>query len=469
MSKRNLLLSTDSYKLSHRFQYPAGTSHVSSYVESRGGEDESLFFGLQAFLKDIQGAVITKEDVDEFAEVAEMHGEPAYREQFDHIVNFHGGRLPIEIRAVAEGTVMPTKNVQLVVENTDPFLWSLTSYLETALLRAIWYPSTVATESRKYKKLIADGLRKTSDVPVEAQISFKLHDFGARGASSGETAMLGGMAHLVNFMGTDTVEALVGARRYYGENMAGFSIPASEHSTMTSWGRENESKAYENMIELFSGEGKLYACVSDSYDIYNAVRNIWGEELIDKVKNSGGTLVVRPDSGDPTEVPLAVIEILMEKFGFTTNSKGFKVLPACVRVIQGDGITSETLPIIIDKMIARGLSLDNLAFGMGGGLLQNVNRDTLKYAMKTSAVKVDGVWRDVYKDPVGGGKTSKKGRLALVKEAGYGLKPYIRTVPEEYIWETGAKDLLVPVFRNGEILVEQSFAEIRERANEGVL
>jgi nicotinamide phosphoribosyltransferase len=460
------IIRTDSYKFSQWLQYPEDTTHISSYIESRGGEDESVFFGLQAFIKDYMQTPITMADVDFAEKLVTAHGLPFNRAGWEIIVNEHSGLLPVKIEAVAEGTVMPTHNVQVQIVNTDPRLFWLTSYLETAMLRGVWYPSTVATKSRKMKKIIKAALEKTSDVPVDAQINFKLHDFGARGASSSETAMLGGMAHLINFMGTDTAEALAGAMAYYHADVVGFSIPASEHSTITSWGRENEVVAFDNMINKFAGEGKLYACVSDSFDIYAATRDLWGTKLKDKVIASGGTLVVRPDSGDPLTVPVEVIEILMEQFGYTVNSKGYKVLPPYVRVIQGDGINESSLPIIVENMIAKGFSLDNLAFGMGGGLLQAWNRDTLKYAMKASAIKgADGVWRGFSKDPITDhGKKSKEGRLALVKEAGFGLPPYIRTVPEEYIGEFDAVNLLRPVYENGVLLVDDTFEEIRKRA-----
>lgn len=460
---KNIILTTDSYKASQWLQYPKDTDRISSYIEARGGMDESVFFGLQAYIKDYLMKPVTVGDVEEAEDFLVNHGEPFNKEGWMRLIEKHGGYLPLEIEAVAEGTVMPTSNVQVQVYNSDrEFPW-LTSYMETSMLRGVWYPSTVATISREAKKLIGNALLLTSDIPVEDQIGFKLHDFGGRGVSSGESAMLGGMAHLVNFLGTDTVESLIGARRYYNEMMAGFSIPASEHSTMTSWGRDNEEGAYKNMLEVFSGEGKLVACVSDSYDIFNATRNIWGGSLKEQVEKSGGTLVVRPDSGNPAIVPIEVIKILGEQFGFTTNSKGYKVLPDCVRVIQGDGITLESLPRIITNLTDAGWSMDNLAFGMGGGLLQQVNRDTLKYAMKCSARQDDtGQWHDVYKDPVSGGKTSKKGRLGLMDAYGIGTHR-IRTVPRSVAQKTKG-NLLKPVYRNGELLREYSFGEVRENA-----
>lgn len=458
------IIRTDSYKFSQWMQYPSDTTHISSYIESRGGEPESVFFGLQAFIKEYMMTAITMRDIDRAEKIVLAHGLPFNREGWEIIVNEHNGMLPVEIEAVPEGTVMPTRNVQVQVVNTDPRLFWLTSYLETAMLRGIWYPSTVATKSRKMKKVIAAALHKTSDVPVNDQLFFKLHDFGARGASSTETAMLGGMAHLINFMGTDTFEAIPAIMELYNtDEVVGFSIPASEHSTITSWGRENEVKAFENMIDKFAGPGKLYACVSDSFNIYEAAGDLWGTRLKDKIIAKGGTLVVRPDSGDPETVPVEVIEILMDKFGFTVNSKGFKVLPPYIRLIQGDGINENSLPKIIDNMIAKGFSIDNIAFGMGGGLLQAWNRDTLKYAMKASArCDTEGKWHDVFKDPISDhGKLSKKGRLGLILSGGLGSST-IMTVSKDLADEKG--NLLRTVFRNGELLVEDTFAQVRERA-----
>jgi nicotinamide phosphoribosyltransferase len=459
------IIRTDSYKLSQWLQYPKDTTHISSYIESRGGEPESVFFGLQAFIKQYMMTPITMLDINRAELLVLTHGLPFNREGWEIILREYGGMMPLEIQAVPEGTVMGTRNVQVQIVNTDPRLFWLTSYIETAMLRGIWYPATVATKSRKMKKFIAAALEKTSDVPVMNQIMFKLHDFGARGASSAETAMLGGMGHLVNFMGTDTVESLVGAMEYYNTlHVPGFSIPASEHSTITSWGGPaGEVVAFENMINTFAGPSKLYACVSDSYDIYAAARDLWGGVLKDKVIAAGGTLVVRPDSGDPTTVPIEVIQILMERFGYTTNSKGFKVLPDSVRVIQGDGINENTLPKILDNMIAAGLSIDNIAFGMGGGLLQAWNRDTLKYAMKASAIRInEGEWVGFSKDPITDkGKRSKEGRLGLVYECGLGSCGY-RTLPEDLANKKG--NLLRTIFRNGELLIEDTFEQIRERA-----
>lgn len=461
---QNILLTTDSYKASHYLQYPPGTEYISAYIESRGGTwDRTVFFGLQMFLKDYLLTPITMGMIDEAEAFWTAHGEPFNRDGWMRILNKHNGFLPLSIQAVAEGTVLPTQNVLVQVVNTDPELAWLTSFMETALLRAVWYPTTVATNSFMSKEAIYAALVKTAEDP-DAEIGFKLHDFGARGVSSSESAAIGGCAHLVNFLGTDTVEGTLAARKYYNETMAGFSIPAAEHSTITSWGGpQQEVNAFRNMIQQFAKPGSLVAVVSDSYDIFNATENLWAGTLLEDVKASGATIVVRPDSGDPTQVPLDVIEKLMDRVGFETNSKGYKVLPPYFRVIQGDGITGDTIQQILDNLIDRGLSASNIAFGQGGGLLQQVDRDTLMFAMKTSAVFVKDGWRDVYKSPVTDTqKVSKRGRLAL-KQTDDGVK----TVPLEQCPVN--QNLLKEVYRDGKLLVSTNFSEVRALAQKGLI
>jgi len=448
------ILRTDGYKVTQWEQYPSDTEYLTSYIEARGGAEESTFFGLQAFIKEYLLTPITMEDID-FAEKVLMPYIGYFnREGWEIIVNEYDGYLPLSIEAVPEGTVMPVSNIQVRVTNTDPRLYWLTSYIETAILRGVWYPSTVATKSREMKKYLVNAINESSDTTVDELIPFMLHDFGSRGVSSPESAMLGGMAHLTNFVGTDTIEGIYGAMKYYNAVNPGTSIPASEHSTMTSW--NNEVDAYENMINLFSGEGKLLAVVIDSYDVYNAARNILGKELKAKIIASKGRVIARPDSGSPTYMPIEVAKILMEEFGYTTNSKGYKVLPDYIRVIQGDGITDESLPMLLYNIIDAGLSVENFAFGMGGGLLQKVERDDLEYAMKASArCDTSGIWHDVFKEPLHGNKKSKKGRLALQ----YTLTHGFSTKRKEEI----GVDLLEPVYLNGKLLRDTSFSEVRCR------
>jgi nicotinamide phosphoribosyltransferase len=456
---KNIILNTDSYKCSQFRQYPPGTEYVYSYIESRGGAwDRTVFFGLQAFLREYMTTPVTMADIDAAERIIAAHGEPFNREGWEYIVREHGGRLPVEIRALPEGTVIETRNVLVSIVNTDPACYWLTSYLETALLRAVWYPTTVATNSYHSKQIILRGLEETGD---PALIDFKLHDFGARGVSSEESAALGGAAHLVNFMGTDTIAGVLAAMEYYDAGVCGFSIPAMEHSTVTSWGRENEAQAYRNMLEVYGKKGALLAAVSDSYDIFNACETIWGGELLEAVRASGATVVIRPDSGNPAEVVTRCARILDTRFGHTVNSKGYRVLNN-VRIIQGDGIDAVSIRGILLSLQMAGYSADNVAFGQGGALLQQINRDTLKFAMKCSAAQINGVWVDVYKDPItDSGKRSKRGRLQLVREPGGDY--------QTVTWsdsQTG-RDLLQVVFRDGALLNQTRFDQVRARAAQG--
>jgi nicotinamide phosphoribosyltransferase len=458
--RRNLILDTDSYKSSHWLQYPPNTTGMYSYFESRGGRyGSTLFFGLQYLLREyLSGVVVSMTDVDEAQTFFDAHGEPFNRAAWVHLVEKHGGRLPIRIRAVAEGCVVPTHNILMSAESTDPDLFWIVSWLETILVR-LWYPITVATQSFYIKKDILDALTTSADDPL-AELPFKLHDFGSRGVSSRESAGIGGMSHLVNFQGSDTIEGVRYANHYYDHPMAGFSIPAAEHSAITMWGRARELDAYRNMVKQFAKPGKTVACVSDSYDIYNVVESFWGDDLRDDVRDSGGTLVIRPDSGNPVEVILKCLEILERKIGMSKNMKGYKILPKYYRLIQGDGVDPESIRNILFELHAHGYSASNLGFGMGGANLQKVNRDTQRFAFKCSEATVDGVSVKVFKDPAtDNGKRSKAGRLSLVQDGGR-----LRTV------EGGRKDdVLVPVFEDGKILVDYTFEEVRKNTMRGLL
>jgi nicotinamide phosphoribosyltransferase len=457
-ASHNLVLQTDSYKFTHWKQYPPGTEFVYSYLESRGGMfEQTVFFGLQYYLKRyLSGTVVIEEDVAEAQSFVDRHLGPGLfnREGWMHIVRAHGGRLPVEIKAVEEGTAVDVQNVLMTIENTDPKCWWLPNYLETLLLK-VWYPITVATLSRGIRQVFLAALERSGDPSL---IDFKVHDFGYRGVSSEETAGIGAAAHLINFRGTDTVAGIRFLQQYYGSSeMEGFSIPAAEHSTIIAWGRENEVKAYDNMLRQFP-QGTV-AVVSDSYNVYEACSKLWGELLHDKVLNRTGTLVVRPDSGTPREVVLKVLEILSEKFGYETNAKGYRVLNPKVRVIQGDGVNYWTIQDTLTAMNRAGWSADNISFGMGGALLQQLNRDTQKFAFKTSNVTVNSEDREVFKDPVEGHeKASKRGRLALhCKNATWKT---IRTQRNS----VDPEDRLRLVFRDGEVLAEQTVEEIRSRA-----
>lgn len=451
----NIILNTDSYKTGMYRQYPKNTQHVSSYIEARGPEGvETIFLGLQAYIKEYLERKITYKDILDADDICKAHGIPFNREGWEYIYDVHGGLLPLAIYAVEEGTKIETGNVLVQVENTDPLCYWLTTHIETSLLRAIWYPTTVATKSWNCKNLIQKYLDETGDEAVD----FKLHDFGSRGVSSEESAGIGAAAHLVNFMGTDTLSGVLFAQKYYNAGVAGFSIPASEHSTITSWGKENEVGAFKNMMDQFP-ESQAVAIVSDSYDIFNACENLFGETLKTKILDGKQTIVIRPDSGDPVTTLEKIFTILFDKFPTTVNSKGYKVLPDNLRVIWGDGVCYDEIERILEMMKTLKISADNIAFGMGGELLQKCNRDDLKFAMKCSHISTDEGEIDVFKDPITDpGKRSKKGRLALIKENGE-----FKTIRKDTLGEQ--KNLLDLVYFDGKLLRNMDFAKVRENSN----
>lgn len=469
-----LILATDSYKISQWIQYPEGFTDMFSYIESRGGEyHEAMFFGLQIFIKKYLLQPITKEDVEYAKQMMDMHLGPDIfnYEGWMSIVNNFNGRLPIAIRAVREGTIIPVKNALVTVENTVEGYGWLVSYLETSLLREIWYATTIATYSYECKKVIYDYLEKTSDDP-DANITFALHDFGYRGVSSDESAQTGGLAHLINFKGTDNMAALIAACEYYNATgPVGYSVIASEHSTMCANAdaeSKNDYKSAERMVEILEARQKKFggfnivSAVADTYDVFRFASQFIGTDLKDRIINSGGRFVVRPDSGNPELVPIEIVIRLMDKFGYTINSKGYKVLPPYIRVLQGDGINLQSIKTICRSASLLNLSTENFIFGCGSKLLQAHDRDEMKFAMKASAMKVNGVWKDIYKDPItDSGKTSKKGRITTVRNLNthkYSTKRIAEIQPHE-------EDMLYTYFVNGNLLIDLDFESVRAQAN----
>ncbi|WP_343304776.1 nicotinate phosphoribosyltransferase [Chitinophaga niabensis] len=465
----NLILLADAYKYSHHKLYVPGTTRIYSYLESRGGLfSETVFYGLQYLLKAyLEGPVITAEKIKEASEMLpEVFGRDDVFEaaRFQYILEKHGGYLPVRIKAVPEGTVVPVKNVLMTIENTDPKCYWLTNFLETLLMQ-VWYPNTVATLSREIKKIILQYFKATASEASQAGIDFVLNDFGFRGATSVEAAGLGGSAHLVNFSGSDTLAASTFAKRYYHAFRApGLSIPATEHSIVTLLGEAGEAKIFKHVLDTFP-EGTV-ACVSDSYNIFRACEEYWGTLLKDQVLARKGTLVIRPDSGDPVRTLLKVFEILMDKFGSALNEKGYKVLPPQVRVIQGDGINLQSIREIYAALQEAGISAENLVLGMGGALIQKVNRDTQEFALKCSYAEINGEEVDVSKSPVEmdatgalrtSFKKSKAGKFKLVRDSDGYKTVGLHENPE-------LPDVLETVFENGKLVKDWRFEDIRKNA-----
>jgi len=461
---KNICLTTDSYKLNHWNQYPAGTEKVYSYFECRKGAlyAETPFFGLQYIIKNhLEGVVVTREKIENAAKLCKAHfGSEKYfnREGWEHILNSWGGKLPVVIKAVEEGTVVPINNVLMTIENTGgaETAW-LTNFLET-ILSQVWYPITVAALSRNVKTTIKEYLDATSDGGL---LNFGLHDFGFRGASSWETAGIGGAAHLINFLGTDTVVAMEVAMNYYNANLENlaFSVAATEHSVMTALGKNGEEQVVENLLNEYPTG--ILSVVADSYDIYNFVSNIVGTKFKDRILARDGVFVVRPDSITPThpapeDEMVWIMENLWANIGGTINSKGYKVINPKVRVLWGDGIDLYGIRMILNAVTKAGFATENIAcFGMGGGLLQKVNRDTQRCAFKSSAQYRNGQWFDIFKNPKDQSKASKKGKLKLTKVDGKFV-----TVGEN----DPGEDYLKVVFTNGVLVKEIDFDTVRKNA-----
>lgn len=456
----NIILSTDSYKLCHWDMYPPGTEFVYSYFEARKGAtyDSTTFFGLQHILEGLSGMAVTQADLDEATALADVHLGPGLfnRAGWQHIIDTHGGRLPLEIRAVPEGNRIPIDNVMMTVVNTDPECYWLTNFVESCLVH-VWYPSTVATLSNEVKRDLATYLNNQGSDP--AAINFMLHDFGYRGATTDSAAAIGGAAHLINFMGTDTLPAMDLAIKTYAAdiNSLAFSVPASEHSVMTAQGRAGEYDVLEQLITNYPNG--ILSVVADSYDIYAFVNEVVARK--EQILARNGRFVVRPDSitakhDTPEGLMLWIVETLWEGFGGTTTDAGFRVLNDQVRVLWGDGIDPKGIRHIAYHLHSNNYAVENCVFGMGGGLLQKVNRDTQRFAFKSSAQYRDGEWHDVQKDPLDVSKASKAGRLKLTHPVGEAY----RTVREE----DPGNDLLELVFLNGDIVRYQTFADIRANA-----
>lgn len=424
--RRNPILDVDSYKLFHKFAYPPGLKHVYSYAESRGGED-ALFFGTQGFLRDVLSQQVTPEDIDEAEEFAALHGLPFPRADWVAIVEDYDGYLPLEIRALDEGSLVPARTPMLTVVNTDErFPW-LTSYIETAFLRHMWYSTTVATRIFHMRQEIADVWRRFADGVSNPNFPFALLDFSSRGCAGYDANELGGAAYLAMFMGSDSIPAVRYANRYYNSAMSGFSVPALEHSVMCSWGPEREEECFKNAIEQAAelaktkGTAPIISCVADTWNVFEAAKMI--ARLAPIAKAGGVTVVFRPDSGTPDEILPEVLAILAEGFG-GEYQKNLYVLDGC-KVLWGDGINRDTHLRPFMVAVSRGFSPVSILTGSGGGLMQaNLDRDTLQFAFKASAVEDANGWRGIAKDPLHSNKKSKKGRFVVLDHPGYPTTAY---------------------------------------------
>lgn len=482
----NLVADADTYKNSHPSAYPTGLDGIFSYIEDRQGAkfDCSLVFGFQYFIKRYLARGITRLDIDEAEALAAEQGVPFDRDRWDHIVKEHGGDLPLRIRVIPEGSLVNVGNLLAAIEPTDPKCAWLPGHIETVFLNS-WAPRACATQSFYAKLIIGDFLARTTDPEtVEAYLKFMLHDFGARGVTCPEQAGVMGMAHLVNWWGTDTIAAMRYARRFYPEHTANkkrepiaFSVPALEHATVLSFGPgwENELTAMRHALGTFAKRGfKVVSCIADTNNVWKLIKEGFCGELLEEIQalhaEYGLKVVIRLDSGNPIETVPRALNLIKECLGTTNdrktgcwvNSKGFLMLPDFFGVLQGDGVGLASIGDILGATAAKGWSVANIVFGWGGeNLHKGVNRDTQRTAMKPSQVRVNGVTIDVSKKPIDDPyKRSKEGRLDVYRDEN-GDYHTVKLVPGV---DSLPNSVLVEVFRDGVVTAEWSFSEVRERA-----
>ncbi|MCK9531857.1 MAG: nicotinate phosphoribosyltransferase [Gammaproteobacteria bacterium] len=460
--KISLICRIDSYKFSHPFAYPKGIQAMTSYGEARiKGSEIVVPFGMQLLVKRYLSETITAEDVEAAEAFALAHfGRPLFhKEGWMKVVNVYNGKLPLIIRAVKEGTVMHGSQPIYTVTVFDEDLYWMSAGFETMIQRGIWYPTTIATFDYVTKQEIIKRYKATgANLDL---VPFALHDFGGRGVSSGETAEIGGAAHLVNFMGSDTVEGILTANFYYKCDMAGFSVYATEHSIQCSFGptRDNAIDYLRTQIRNAT-PGSIFSVVIDGYDVFREAE-ILCTELKDEIIASGAKVVFRPDSGDMMEIVPALLKMQEDHFGVTLTETGHKRINY-VGMIQGDGISHTTLIELLDKVIELGYSADVIIFGSGGALLQKVNRDTLKFAQKACSILIDGEWKGIAKDPITDqGKKSKEGILTLARNLATGE---LETLRIDDGFPEGYEDAHFLVYYLGKLFNEITLAEVRENA-----
>jgi len=467
--RKNIITNTDSYKFMNN-AFLMGVSNVYSYFESRRGAKYPMttMCGLQYILIEyLEGVTVTSDKLAhaKFLALNHLGSETDLNtEMWETIINEYGGKLPVTIKAIPEGMEVPTGTPLMTCHLTkdDDRLKALVNHLET-LLTNVYGACTVATKSKNIKRLLTKYGEETAD--DLGYIGYQLHDFAQRSVKSPEQAAFNGFAHLINFFGTDTVLAWECALDYYGGVPAtiGHSVFATEHNLMMHKGKDGERTVLREILN--QRRTGIISIVSDTYNIYKFVDEIVGVKFKEEILKRDGVFVVRPDSvtkehDTPAKMSLWIIESLWKNFGGTVNGKGFKVLDKHVRCIYGDSLDEVSIEAILVALMDAGFSAENMVFGCGSYLLDKHNRDTQAFAYKSSAMKIDGVWRGTCKDPIGGTfKTSKKGRMKVINDGGV-----LRTMLETEEGFDDAVDVLVTVFKDGEITKRYTLDEIRANA-----
>lgn len=483
------LLQTDSYKLQHKniADLAGNTTRVYSNWTNRGsripGVDKVVHFGLQAFLEELKETWVPFFEADEDL-VVDLYRErlanfmPADAD-LSHIRALHRlGYLPLEFKAVPEGTRVPLRVPTFTIENTvDEFFW-FTNYVESIISTSIWQASTSATIAHRIRSMLDDWALKTGG--TKEDVNFQGHDFSFRGMSSAESSAMSGAGHLLNFNGTDSINSLNWIDQNYGGEYLAASVPATEHSVMCAGAAVlGEKELFRRIIELYP-EG-IVSVVSDTFDLWKVLTDFL-PAFHDDIMARDGKLVIRPDSGNPVDIlcgtdgvrakrleeypdidrspsDKGVIEILWNEFGGTVNEAGYKVLDPHVGAIYGDSITYDRANEINERLAAKGFASINWVAGLGSYTFQLNTRDVFGSAIKATWTEVDGIGYDLQKDPItdDGLKKSAKGRLAVQRDEAGELYLIEQATPEQE-----AASELKTIWKDGEFVRHQTFAEVRE-------
>ncbi|MDY8137751.1 nicotinate phosphoribosyltransferase [Aquimarina sp. 2201CG5-10] len=477
----NPLLLTDGYKLGHREQYPNGTTLVYSNWTPRKsrieGIDNVVFFGLQYFIKEY----LIKKFNEDFFDQPKVTVVSEYKKYVDHYLGvdydtthieaLHDlGYLPIEIKALPEGTEVPIRVPMFTLVNTRPDFFWLTNYLETLLSNIIWQPCTSATIAKQYQKILSTYASQTDKENLEF-ITWQGHDFSMRGMSGTESSILSGMGHALSFSGSDTLPVAKAYELYYNADVTKElvigSVNATEHSVMCAGSKDDEIGTFKRLLETYPTG--ILSVVSDTWDLWKVLTE-YLPKLKKEILEREGKLVIRPDSGDPVDiicgcdhkdpaVAKGVIELLWDEFGGIINDQGYKVLNPKIGAIYGDSITIERATQICERLKQKGFASTNVVLGIGSFTYQYNTRDTFGFAMKATYVEVKGEGREIFKDPItdDGTKKSAKGLIQLYQKNGtIGFKDQV-SIKEEN------EGLLNTIFKNGKLVVEEDLSTIRKR------
>ena len=479
----NPLLLTDGYKTGHHQQYPKGTTLVYSNFTPRSnkhapaGCNQVVSFGQQMIMKQIHDA-FQREFFAKPKEVVcgEMKTELSLYLNTDYDVSHFEalhtlGYLPIHVKAIKEGSLVGMKVPVLTIYNTHPDFYWVTNYLETIISNLLWKPITSATIAYQYRKVLTKWMEKT-DKERAWFIDWQGHDFSMRGMDSVDAVISSGLGHLTSFSGSDSLPAIHGSRKYYGET--GFvsgSVNATEHSVMCAGGKEDEVETFRRLLNTYPTG--ILSVVSDTWDLWK----VCTEHVValkEEIMARDGKLVIRPDSGNPTDIicgceysipgtmpqDKGVIELLWDVFGGTVNEQGYKVLDSHIGAIYGDSITIPVAEEICKRLEAKGFASTNVVLGIGSFTYQYNTRDTFGFAMKATYCEVNGEAREIFKNPItdDGMKKSATGLLAVFKDDNDGAYQ----LHDHCDWRTESDGALQTIYKNGTLSNETTLTEIRE-------